>query len=249
MLTPDRSAAVHKAWLYRILMGIADDPYLMKYLRFKGGTCAAIRGLLDRFSVDLDFDLLEAPQSKSEVSKKLESIFKTLGLTIKDKSSKVPQYFLKYPDSIQGRNTIKVEALFPAPKSNEYEPVYLRDIDRTIICHSIETMFANKLVALMDRYDKHGSVAGRDIYDIHHFFLKGYSYKPEIIVERTKQTVPVFFKKLVDFVSKHVTEKVINQDLNYLLPPENFQRIRKIIKAEVLVMLKDEVERLKELDG
>ena len=57
----------------------------------------------------------------------------------------------------------------PPPKSNVYETVRLVEIDRIATCQTIETMFANKLVALIERREKTGSIAGRDLYDVHHF--------------------------------------------------------------------------------
>ena len=44
-------------------------------------------------------------------------------------------------------------------------------------CQTIETMFANKLVSVLDRFEKHHSIAGRDLYDIHQFFLQGFHMK------------------------------------------------------------------------
>lgn len=41
----------------RLLIEIVDQPVLAHNLVFKGGTCAGMLGYLDRFSVDLDFDL------------------------------------------------------------------------------------------------------------------------------------------------------------------------------------------------
>ena len=48
---------IHKVQLTRLLTEILDNSILSQNLYFKGGTCAAILGYLDRFSVDLDFDL------------------------------------------------------------------------------------------------------------------------------------------------------------------------------------------------
>ncbi len=58
MILPDRKDAIHRAWLFRTLSAIYDDVFLTNVLYFKGGTSAAMRGLLDRFSVDLDFDFV-----------------------------------------------------------------------------------------------------------------------------------------------------------------------------------------------
>lgn len=51
MILPQPKDAVHKVWLYRILAGIFDSAFLADVLAFKGGTCAAMLGYLDRFSV------------------------------------------------------------------------------------------------------------------------------------------------------------------------------------------------------
>ena len=59
MNIPNKKDALHKAWLYRLLEAIADNQKLVKVMYFKGGTCASMLGWLQRFSVDLDFDLLK----------------------------------------------------------------------------------------------------------------------------------------------------------------------------------------------
>jgi predicted nucleotidyltransferase component of viral defense system len=49
----------HKSYLNRLLIEIIDQPALSQNLAFKGGTCAGMLGYLDRFSVDLDFDVMK----------------------------------------------------------------------------------------------------------------------------------------------------------------------------------------------
>ena len=53
------SVAPHKNVLIRILKDIFTDPTIGPVLGFKGGTAAYLFYGLDRFSVDLDFDLLD----------------------------------------------------------------------------------------------------------------------------------------------------------------------------------------------
>lgn len=235
-MLPKPSDAIHKAWLYRVLSTIADTQFLVAELRFKGGTCAAMRGILDRFSIDLDFDLLN-PAKMLNVRSSLEDLFKKLGLEIKERSKNPPQYFLKYENKESQRNTLEFDVTFPAPKHNDYEPVRFVEIDRILYCHTIPTMFANKLVAAIERFTKYGSIAGRDIFDMHTFFLKGYTYKPEIIEERTGLRPQEFMKKLRNFIEEHITQTVIDQDLNVLLSPKQFHKIRKTLKQEVLMFL------------
>ena len=245
IILPNKKDAIHKAWLYRLLSEIYDNQILANSLYFKGGTCASMLGFLDRFSIDLDFDYISEKKNLKIIRKELEIIFKKLGLTIKDKSQKVPQYFLKYPAKLDTRNTIKIDITCPPPKSNVYQVFKLNDIDRIVSCQTIETMFANKLVALIDRFEKNGSIAGRDIYDIHHFFIQGFSYNENVIIERRKNNLISFFEELIDFIEKNINQDIINQDINFLLPPDKFQKIRKILKREVLMFLRDELKRIK----
>jgi len=246
MITLNSQDAIHKAWLYRVLLAILDNINLQD-LYFKGGTCASMAGFLDRFSVDLDFDYVGKQKDLLKTRYELENIFKDLGLEVKDASTKVPQFFLKYPSKgFSARNTLKIDISFPPPKANIYEPIRLVDIDRIVICQNVATMFANKLVAILDRYDKNNSIAGRDIYDIHHFFMNAYSYNKEVIIERTGLDLITFFKKLSKFIDEKVTETILSQDLNPLIPYKRFNKLRKVLKRETLMFLDDEILRLKD---
>lgn len=244
-ILPNPKDAIHKAWLYRLLSAIYDNKLLASSLYFKGGTCAAMLGFLDRFSIDLDFDYVGGKNNLKSTRVELESVFKKLGLSIKDKSQKVPQYLLRYSAKPDARNTIKVDITFPPPKSNIYQPFELSDIARVVMCQTIDTMFANKLVALFDRYEKNHSIAGRDVYDIHHFFMGGFRYNEKVIIERRGKKLAVFFKELIIFIEKNINQDIINQGLNFLLPADKFRKIRKILKQETLMFLRDELERVK----
>lgn len=243
MLIAKADDAIHKAWLYRLLTALADESTLMPVLRFKGGTCAAMIGYLNRFSVDLDFDYIGDAKAVPAVRQQITELAQKHGLTIKDQSKKGIQFFFKYNAKLNQRNTIKLEAQFPPPISNRYAPMYLAEIDRTMSCQTIETMFANKLVAVMDRYESHGSIAGRDLYDIYQFFNQGLTYRAEVIVERRGTTVVLYLKALIKFIEQNITDTIINQDLNTLLPNAEFQAIRSILKTQVVMFLKNDLTR------
>lgn len=234
---------MHKAWLLRLLTAIADNPRLSTNLYFKGGTCASMLGFLDRFSVDLDFDL-KSGSDNSMLRQEFHRAFDDLELHIDDESKKALEFFLKYPSRPGDRNTIKLDALPVLFSQNCYEAKHLPEIDRVLMCQTADTMFAHKLVAPVDRYEKHGSIAGRDLYDIHHFFFSGLRYRSEVIVERTGMEVASYLTKLVAFIEQHITETVINQDLNTLLTADKFQQIRHILKTETLQFLHQEIDRL-----
>lgn len=231
---------LHKSYLHRLLIEIVDYPILAHNLAFKGGTCAAMLGFLDRFSVDLDFDVLNGADD-SKLREAFHSVFDHEGFTLTLEFEKTLFFQLRYPSSPGKRSTLKVSARNLLVKANQYKVQYFPEIDRLINSQTIETMFANKLVAIIDRYAQHQTIAGRDVYDIHHFFIHGYSYEGVVIRERTGLEPGEYFRELIAFVRKHVTQTVVDQDLNPLLPYKKFQQIRKILIPETIAMLERQI--------
>lgn len=238
--------AYHKSQLLRLLIEIVDNPLLGQTLYFKGGTCATLLGYLDRFSVDLDFDIKPGTDHQ-RLHREFMKIFAKLGLTIKDQSKVALEFFLKYNTQTLQRNTIKLDALDTWIAPNIYQTTYFPDIDRVVQHQSIETMFSHKLIAPLDRFKRNGSIAGRDIYDIHYFYVQGYRYLPKIIQERTGFVLADFFRTLITFIEKNITQTIINQDLNTLLPEETFRSIRKILKTETLTFLNHDLASVNNL--
>lgn len=244
MKTTKREDVLHKVWLYKILEAVYSDIFLAQNLYFKGGTCASMLGLLDRFSVDLDMDFVGKVEDIPVVRERLEKIWVELGLEIKDQSKNTIQYFLKYPNTAYDRNTVAIDAVFPVPKANIYEAKKFVDIDRMIICQSAETMFGNKLVAVLDRFAKHGAIAGRDIYDIHHFFSQNFSFNERVIMERTGKETKDFLLDLIAFIEKHITETILVQDLSNLLDLDQLRKVRKSLKQDTLMFLRTYVKAI-----
>ena len=183
--------------------------------------------------------------NKNDFDSRLKIIFKSVELKVKQKSKNELFYVLKYQSKAGQRNTLKLGLLKKQADSNVYKPFYLKEVDRFAVCQTIETMFSHKLVSPIDRYKKYKMIAGRDIYDIHHFFLEGFRYLPNIIGERTSKQPAIYLKELKYFIEKKVNDKVISQDLNYLLPNEKFKKIRNILKKETVLLLDDDIRRLK----
>lgn len=96
----------HRVVLLHILKDIYSDISLGPVLGFKGGTACCFYYNLPRFSVDLDFDLLDA-KKEEEVLNKIENILQAHGV-LKDKSNKFNTLFflLSY---LKGTQNIKLE--------------------------------------------------------------------------------------------------------------------------------------------
>ena len=243
MLVPDQRRIYHKSKMYRVLIHILDNPKLAFSLYFKGGTCAGMLGWLDRFSVDLDFDLAKEADQQ-EIRALLRATFKEAGLGVKQEAKEELFFLLSYsPLKSNWHSTLKVSIISQVPKANRYTPFYLPEIQRYAVCQTKETMFANKLVAPLDRFQKYKTIAGRDIYDIYYFFLQGFDYHQEIITERTGFSARQYLTKLYEFIKVKVNQRILDQDLNYLLPYQRFREIRKTLKEEVLLFLNQEVKK------
>lgn len=232
---------VHRTQIQKLLIEIADNHILSHKIFFKGGTCASMLGFLDRFSVDLDFDPHKtlSPSEFFDIRKELLQIFDRLDFKIDNEDTKTLFFTLKYKSISNTRSTLMISVFDEVVKENDYKKVKIKEIDRFLNCQTIESMFANKLVSIIDRYNRHKRIAGRDIYDINYFFSQGYKFKEKIIKERTKLEVGEYIVKLIKFIENNVTENMINQDLNMLLPLNKFTKIRKTLKQDTLLYLRN----------
>ncbi len=70
----DPSTLLHEEREVRFLAGIAEDPVLALHLAFKGGTALRLVYLCDRYSDDLDFDLVRQEVDPAEIRSRLEDV-------------------------------------------------------------------------------------------------------------------------------------------------------------------------------
>lgn len=244
MIIPSRNDIRHKRYLFLLLREILKNPLLSVSLMFKGGTYASLRGILKRFSVDLDFDLLDTSK-QNLIRKECYKIFKNLGLDIKDESKKYLQFFLKYSAPEGLRNTLKFEVNDKPSKYNLYEKVYLNQVNMFCNGQTLGTVFANKLVACKARFEKNNNkIAGRDFYDIHQFFMEGIKVNKLVVEDLSSLPYKTYLESLILFIQKHLTEKLINQDLNPLLEQGEINKILPTLKDDLLFMIDNEIKNI-----
>ena len=102
------------------------------------------------FAASAEFPTTPTPTTTPPVSiviNEAVDIFTDLGLSIKDRSKKGIQYFLKYENN-KGlenitRNILKIDASFPLFASSKYISQRFLEIDRVFICQTKETMFSH----------------------------------------------------------------------------------------------------------
>lgn len=138
-----------------------SDPVLRSILGFKGDTAAMLFYDLPRFSVDLDFDLLD-PDKKQAVMTRLAALLPAFG-TLKEATEKGFTLFflLNYR---KGQRNLKIE-ISKRPSGSTFTPKPYLGISMLVMTQ--EDMAANKLAALLTQK----RFATRDIFDVW-FFLK-----------------------------------------------------------------------------
>lgn len=207
----------HKFYLVQILKDIYSDIELSCWLGFKGGTALMFFYDLPRFSVDLDFNLLNA-EKVDIVYEKVRKIIVRYG-TITDEAMKFygPVIVLDYGI---GERKLKVEItnrLF----DNRYEIKNLLGINMKVMLQA--DMFAHKMCALLDR----NAVTNRDIFDCWFFMQKQTPVNKALIETRMKMPYTDYLQKCIDKLES-MSDKGLLQGMGELMDIEmkNFVRIK-----------------------
>jgi len=216
----------HKFILVNILKDIYSDPSLGTILGFKGGTATYLFYNLQRFSVDLDFNLLDS-ETKKFVFEEMKKILKKYGDLKEAQEKRFTLFFLlSYEPKAQN---IKVEISkkeFP----NSYEIKNYLGISMLVM--KKEDMLSHKLVALLERKN----IANRDLFDIYFFLKNNWDFNKELIKLRTGLNYKDYLKKCIEVVKK-VNEKYILQGLGEILDEKQKVWVKKNLKKELLFLL------------
>lgn len=217
----------HKAVLIHILKDIYSDVQLGPLLGFKGGTCAYLFYGLPRFSVDLDFNLLD-PEKKNFVFDEVKGILENHGIIREGREKHSALFFLlSYEEKSQN---IKVEIskrVFP----DRYEVRNYLGISMLIL--KKEDMFSHKLAALLER----SRIANRDLFDIWFFAKNRWDFNKELLELRVKTDYRTYLRKCIRAI-EGIDEKCILHGLGDLVEEGQKKWIRGSLKEEVIFLLK-----------
>ena len=194
----------HKFYMAQILSLIFKDKDLCNVLAFKGGTSLMFFHNLNRFSTDLDFNLLD-PDKLNLAYDKVRAILTRFG-TIDDEAKKLygPVLVLNYG---KGERMLKVE-ISVCQYPNHYEMRSLAGTDIRVMVMS--DMFAHKLCAMGER------LSPRDIYDVWFFLQNHTEINEEIVRIRTAKSVSEYTAWCAEHV-KEASPKLLMQGLGEVL--------------------------------
>lgn len=219
--------ATHKTILFQILKDIYADTTISPYLGFKGGTAALMFYGLDRFSVDLDFDLLD--ENKDDyVFERVLKIAERYG-AIKETHKKRFNLFCMISYDDKSRN-IKIE-INRRSFGSRYEIKSYLGVSMQVMV--LEDMFAHKLMAMHERI----GTTGRDIYDVWFFLQSRAPINKTIVENRSDMPFEILVEKCINQLEKTDNRRVL-QGLGELLTPSQKDWARAKLKEETIALLK-----------
>ncbi|PIR05300.1 hypothetical protein COV56_03500 [Candidatus Kuenenbacteria bacterium CG11_big_fil_rev_8_21_14_0_20_37_9] len=213
-----------------MLKDIYTDSTIGPLLGFKGGTAVYLFYNLNRFSVDLDFDLLDA-EKEDYVFEQIKKILENYG-TIKEAEKKRFNlfYVLAYDEKVPGAQNIKVE-INRREFGSKYEVKSYLGISMKIMVQ--EDMFAHKLCAMYERIGK----TNRDIFDVWYFLQNEWPVNKKIIEERTKMNFNGFLQKCIDSLEKMTDQNIIS-GMGELLDAKQKDWVKAKLRTETIFLLK-----------
>lgn len=217
----------HKFFLTQILKDIFSDIELANNLGFKGGTALMFFYDLPRFSVDLDFNLLD-PAKEKTVYEKVRKILLKYG-KIFDEAMKFygPIIVLDYG---VGERKLKVE-ISNRQWNDRYEIKNLLGINMQVMI--APDMFAHKLCALLDR----GEVTNRDIFDSWFFMQKRTPINKDTVETRMEMPLPDYIQKCINHLESMSDRGMLN-GLGELMDEDMKKFVRSKLRTETISLLR-----------
>ncbi len=221
------NALVHQEILIAILKDIFTNETLGPLVGFKGGTAAMLFYGLDRFSVDLDFDLLN--ENEDMVCQKIGHILSTYGRVESERKRYCLFFLLSYTGKKEKDQNIKVEVNRRSFGSHYENKLYM-GIPMIVMIQ--EDMAAHKLVAMYERLSR----TRRDVYDVWFFFKHRWPVNKKIVEHRTGMSYMLFLKTCIELL-ENLTDNSMLSGLGELLSPKQKVWVKENLRKETIFLL------------
>lgn len=229
--------AKHKNILIKILKDIYTDPTISPILGFKGGTAATFFYELNRFSVDLDFDLLDGDK-EDYVFERVKAILESYGKLKESRKKRFNLvYILAYDDKDINAQNVKVE-INRREFGSKYDVKSFLGISMQVMIK--EDMSAHKLCAMFERIGK----TNRDIFDVQFFLSHDWPVNKKIVEERMGMSYADFLQKCIDVMEKFDDSNILS-GMGELLTEKQKDWVRAKLKSEALFSLRLALEKEK----
>lgn len=217
----------HKSILLQILKDVFSDTSIAPFLGFKGGTAALMFYGLDRYSVDIDLDLLDE-EKEQEVFEKIQKIAVNYG-TIVDSRIKRFNLVTVIAHDKESQN-IKIE-VNQRNFGSRYELKTLLGISMLVMRK--EDMCANKLMAMYERVGK----TSRDVYDIHFFIKNNWPINKKLVEDRAGKPFTDVVSACVNLLEKMDNRHILD-GLGEMLTESQKDWARAKLRTDTIFLLK-----------
>jgi len=213
--------------MVQILKDLFSDIELAGCLGFKGGTALMFFYELPRFSVDLDFNLIDM-EKEDVVYEKILRILLKHG-NIYDEAKKFYSSIIVLDYGI-GERKLKVE-ISKRRCDDHYEIKNLLGVNINVMVPA--DMFAHKLCALLDR----NTMTNRDIFDCWFFMQKQFPINSKIIETRMNMSFTDYIQACIDRLES-INERGLLQGLGELMDNEMKKFVRTKLHTETIGLMK-----------
>ncbi len=223
----------HRLIMGQILRDIYQDITLAPHLGLKGGTCTYFFYGLPRFSVDLDFDLLNnSPEIQSHISKTIQTILEQYGKVKGSHAKRSTIFFLlSYGDE---DHNIKVEISTRTLINDMYKLYEVKDhLGFGMLAAKEDYLCTGKLAALTLR----SSTAMRDVFDTHFFLKKNTDLNEDILKILTGKSKKEYLEDCIRCVEKIDNTYILN-GLGELLNEREKAWVRTNLKKDAIFLLR-----------
>ncbi|KKU27747.1 MAG: hypothetical protein UX80_C0026G0003 [Candidatus Amesbacteria bacterium GW2011_GWA2_47_11b] len=221
------NTSLHRQIILQVLKSIYSNPSLGSALGFKGGTAAYLLYGLPRFSIDLDFNLLDS-EKEIFVFENMSKLLSEYG-TLEEKANKhyTLFYLLRYKS---GLRNLKIE-ISKRSIVSQYETRAFLGIPMRVM--SQPDMFANKLIALTERKQ----LANRDIFDVHFFFKQNWVVNTKLIEKHTQISYSQYLERCIQTIENVSSESML-ANMGELVDNQTKYWIKNHLKEETLFLLR-----------
>ena len=216
----------HKFFMLQILKDIYSNPLLAVNLGFKGGTACMFFHNLPRFSVDLDFNLINA-YYEDQVYDAVRTILLKYG-KIHDEAKKFygPILVLDYG---AGDRKLKVE-ISKRDFGDKYIIANLLGLNIKLMAK--ENMFAHKQCAMLDRNE----ITNRDIFDCWFYMENRTPINRKVVKQRMGKSLEAYLQDCIDRLNSMSDRGMLN-GLGELMDEDMKKFVKTKLRKETIQLL------------
>lgn len=230
--------AEHEKNLSLILAEIYGDAALKTKLGFKGGTACYFLYNLPRFSVDLDFNLVQTTSSEATraIFTRVSDILLNYGNT---KQAQMKRHTLFWLLSYSpGSQAIKIEVSTRFFSGDQYEVKHFLGWPLLVMRQPFIT--AHKLAAILDR----PRLANRDLFDAHFMLKSRWPIDADTIRTRVGKPLNQYLRDLIVYLETSPPQNPLH-GLGELLNSSQKEWVKTSLISELLFLLRTELHALR----